>query len=67
MKRLDRWLFQNGKPHLFELLGIRQAVKAAPLIRRVEKLLGLAKLDDELDRYKITTLVKVILARFGVR
>lgn len=67
MKQLDRWLFQNGRPHLFELLGIRHAVKAAPVIRRVEKLLGLAKLDDELDRYKLTTLVKVILARFGVR
>ena len=40
---------------------------AAPLVRRLERLLGLAKIDDELDRYKLTTIIKVILARFGVR
>ncbi|HWO22814.1 MAG TPA: FAD-dependent oxidoreductase [Kofleriaceae bacterium] len=67
LKWLDHQLFQAGRPHLFELLGIRQAVRAAAVIRRAEELLGLAKLDDWADQYKLTTIVKVILARLGVR
>lgn len=67
MKWLDAQLFAAGRPHLFELLGIRQAVRAAAVIRRVERLLGLAKIDDWFDQYKLTTIVKVILARLGVR
>jgi 15-cis-phytoene desaturase len=67
LKWLDHQLFQAGRPHLFELLGIRQAVRAAAVIRRAEQLLGLAKLDDWTDQYKLTTIAKVILARLGVR
>ncbi|HWU90181.1 MAG TPA: hypothetical protein VN253_23115, partial [Kofleriaceae bacterium] len=67
LKRLDRWLFDSGKPHLFQLLGIRQAARVAPVLRRIERILGLEELDDALDRYKLTTIVKVLLARLGVR
>ncbi len=67
LKWLDHQLFTAGRPHLFELLGIRHAVRAAAVIRRAEQLLGLAKLDDWTDQYKLTTVAKVILARLGVR
>jgi 15-cis-phytoene desaturase len=67
LKWLDHQLFIAGRPHLFELLGIRQAVRAAAVIRRVERILGLAKIDDWADQYKLTTIVKVILARLGIR
>lgn len=66
-KWLDQQLHAAGRPHLFELLGIRQAVRAAALIRRVEQMLGLAKIDDWADQYKLTTVVRVILARLGIR
>jgi uncharacterized protein with NAD-binding domain and iron-sulfur cluster len=67
LKWLDHQLFIAGRPHLFELLGIRRAVRAAAVIRRVERILGLAKIDDWADQYKLTTIVKVILARLGIR
>jgi uncharacterized protein with NAD-binding domain and iron-sulfur cluster len=67
LKWLDHQLFIAGRPHLFELLGIRHAVRAAAVIRRAEQLLGLAKIDDWADQYKLTTIVKVILARLGIR
>lgn len=66
-KRLDQQLFAAGRPHLFELLGIRQAVRAAAVIRRVERMVGLARLDDWADQYKLTTMARAVLARLGVR
>lgn len=67
LKWLDHQRFTAGKPHFFETLGIRRAVQAAAWIRRVERVLGLAKLDDWMDQYKMTTVVKVVLARLGLR
>jgi len=67
LKWLDQQLFAAGRPHLFELLGIRRAVQAAALMRRVEQMIGLAKIDDWVDQYKLTTVAKVILARLGIR
>jgi uncharacterized protein with NAD-binding domain and iron-sulfur cluster len=67
MRRLDARLYAARQPHLFELLGIRQAVRAAALARRVEQLVGLGKLDDWVDQYKLTTVAKVFLARLGLR
>jgi 15-cis-phytoene desaturase len=67
MRRLDARLYAARQPHLFELLGIRQAVRAAALARRVEQLVGLGKLDDWVDQYKLTTVAKVFLARLGIR
>jgi len=67
LKWLDHQLFLSGRPHLFEILGIKHAVRAAAVIRRAEQLIGLAKIDDWADQYKLTTIAKVILARLGVR
>jgi 15-cis-phytoene desaturase len=67
LKWLDHQLFAAGRPHLFELLGIRQAVRAAAVIRRVERMLGLARIDDWADQYRLTAIVNGILTRLGVR
>jgi uncharacterized protein with NAD-binding domain and iron-sulfur cluster len=67
LKWLDQQLFAAGRPHLFEILGIRYAVRAAEVMRRAERLVGLARIDDWSDQYKLTTIVKVILARLGIR
>jgi uncharacterized protein with NAD-binding domain and iron-sulfur cluster len=65
LKSIDRALYAAGRPHLFELLGIRHAVRAAALLRRIEGHLGLDRLDDWLDRYKLTELARCAIARFG--
>jgi uncharacterized protein with NAD-binding domain and iron-sulfur cluster len=67
MRWLDQQLLDTGRPHLFELLGIRHAVRGAALIRRVEQVLGLTKLDAWVDQVKLTTRVKLVLARLGIR
>ncbi len=66
MKQLDAWLYARGKPHLFALAGIRHGVRAAAVLRRIERRVGFARLDDWFDRYKPTMIIKALLARLGV-
>ncbi len=66
MKQVDAWLYARGMPHLFELAGIRHGVRAAAFLRRLERMLGLARIDDWLDRYKPTTIIKTLLVRLGI-
>ena len=65
-KQLDRRLFEHGKPHLFELMGIRKAAQAADLLRRFSAFTGLSKIDDLLDKIKATDVIRNILGRLGV-
>ncbi|HEY6038189.1 MAG TPA: hypothetical protein VIV58_28100, partial [Kofleriaceae bacterium] len=65
-KTLDERLYQHGKPHLFELMGIRRAAQAADLLRRFAAFTGITKLDDLLDEVRATSIIKGILARLGV-
>ncbi|HEY5947178.1 MAG TPA: FAD-dependent oxidoreductase [Kofleriaceae bacterium] len=65
-KRLDERLYQNGQPHLFELLGIRRAAQAADLLRRFAAFTGISKVDDLLDEVRATTIIKGILVRIGI-
>ena len=48
-KKLDERLYQNGQPHMFELLGIRRAAQAADLLRRFAAFTGISKIDDLFD------------------
>ncbi|MFB1482107.1 FAD-dependent oxidoreductase [Corallococcus sp. RDP092CA] len=66
-KRLDAALYQRGRPHLFELLGIRTAAQAADVLRRLSALTGLSKVDDWLDRFRVSGVVDALLARMGIR
>jgi 15-cis-phytoene desaturase len=65
-KRLDERLYQNGQPHMFELLGIRRAAQAADLLRRFAAFTGISKVDDLLDEVRATTIIKGILVRIGI-
>jgi uncharacterized protein with NAD-binding domain and iron-sulfur cluster len=65
-KRIDALLFRTGRPHLFELLGIKRAGQAADLARKFTAITGIDKLDDLLDEVRGTELVKSALARLGV-
>jgi 15-cis-phytoene desaturase len=65
-KRLDARLYQAGRPHLFEILGIRRAAQAADLLRRFTAFTGIDKIDDLLDEIRATQLIKALLARLGI-
>ena len=65
-KALDRRLFEHGKPHIFELMGIQKAAQAIDLVRRFSAFTGLSKLDDLLDQVKATDIIRGLLTRLGV-
>jgi len=65
-KRLDERLYQAGRAHLFELIGIRRAAQAADIVRRFTAFTGIDKLDDLLDNVRASELIKRLLARLGV-
>ncbi len=66
-KKLDRWLYSTGRRHAFELLGIRNAARAANWLRRLEIAAGIAHIDDWLDdNVRLTRIVNRILAFLGL-
>jgi len=65
-KRLDADLFRVGRPHVFEIAGIRRAFEAADLLRRFSSFTGLAQLDEFLKQFKLTDIVDGLLGRFGI-
>ena len=65
-KKFDRWLHQTGRGHAFDILGIKNAARAAQFLYRLESLTGWAKLDDWLDgRIRITRTFRSILEFIG--
>jgi 15-cis-phytoene desaturase len=66
LRRLDAWFHARGRPHLFQLLGIKRAVHALTLLRRLESVVGLAWLDDFLDQLvRPTAFARSVLRRIG--
>ncbi|NPC70111.1 FAD-dependent oxidoreductase [Corallococcus exiguus] len=65
-KRLDAALYQRGRPHLFELLGLRTAVQASDVLRRFAALTGLTDVDDWLDQFRVSSVVDALLERLGI-
>ena len=65
-KKLDERLYQHGRRHLFEMMGIRRAAQAADLLRRFSAFTGLSKIDDLLDEVRATSIIKSILSRLGI-
>lgn len=66
-KALDRWLYQRGRRHAFEILGIRNAARAANWLRRLEVAAGLARVDDWFDdNVRVSRIMKKILAFLGL-
>ncbi len=64
-KQLDAQLFHSGRPHIFEIGGIRNAFQAADLLRRFSAFTGLAQLEDFFRGIKLTDLVGGFFDRFG--
>jgi len=65
-KALDAKLYARGKPHLFEILGIRRAAQAIETLRKLVAWSGLDKLDAYLDTIKPTDMIRGVLAWLGV-
>ena len=66
MKAVDRWLYQRGRKHLFQLLGIKRAARRAAVIRQVARITGVAGIDDYVDsRFRLSKLLRGLLARVG--
>ena len=65
-KHLDERLYQHGRPHLFEILGIRRAAQGADLLRRFAAFTGISKLDDLLDEVRASKIITGLLSRLGV-
>ena len=65
-KRFDAWLYRNGRGHLFDLLGIKNAARAAQVLYRLENLTGWARVDDWIDgRLRLTRTFRSILEFIG--
>ena len=65
-KARDAKRFAKGKPHLFEAWGIQKVVRGAARLRILEAAIGLGQLDDFLDQYKITRLIKAVTDALGL-
>ncbi len=65
-RALDAKLYARGRPHLFEMLGIRRAAQAIEFLRKVVAWSGLDKLDAYLDAIKPTDVIRGILSWLGV-
>jgi hypothetical protein len=67
MRAIDGWLHARGRPHLFELLGIDTAARAAAITRRIAQVTGIANLDDWFDAaIRPSAIVRTVLARLGL-
>jgi uncharacterized protein with NAD-binding domain and iron-sulfur cluster len=65
-KRIDARLHAAGRPHVFDLLGIKQAGVAIEVVRRLRAIAGLDIIDDLVDDLRASEIVKRVLARLGL-
>jgi 15-cis-phytoene desaturase len=65
-KRFDDLLYRNGKPHVFDLMGIRNVDAAMDMLRRFRAVTGIETLDDILDQFQASKILRGILERFGL-
>ncbi len=65
-KARDKARFLAGKAHVFEALGVRKLVSGAARLRILEAAVGLGKLDDLIDKYKMTRIIKAITDALGI-
>ncbi len=65
-KRLDAWLYRHGRRHAFEILGIKNAARAAAFLARLEKVVGLTRFDDWFDEnVRLTRALRAVLEFLG--
>ncbi|HXY02618.1 MAG TPA: FAD-dependent oxidoreductase [Terriglobales bacterium] len=66
LKQLDAELLRVGRPHLFEIAGVKHAFEAADLVRRLSQVTGLSYIENLARQFRITDVVNNMLGRFGV-
>ena len=66
-KAIDKWLYTHGRRHAFEILGIRNAARAASWLRKLERFAGVARIDDWFDeRFRTSKILRGILEFLGL-
>jgi uncharacterized protein with NAD-binding domain and iron-sulfur cluster len=65
-KRLDAELYRMGRPHLFEIVGIKEAFQAADLFRRFSAFANIGQLDMLLGQFKLASTFAGAFSRFFV-
>lgn len=65
-RQLDAELYRAGRPHPFEIVGIKQAFQAADLFRRFSAFAGLGQLDMLLGQFKMASAFTGALTKFFV-
>jgi uncharacterized protein with NAD-binding domain and iron-sulfur cluster len=65
-RQLDAELYRAGKPHLFEVVGVKQAFQAADLFRRFSAFAGFNQLDMLLGQFKLANAFTGALSKFFV-
>ena len=65
-KKLDADLYRIGRPHVFEIAGVRHAFVAADFFRRFSAFTGLSQLDTLLSQFKVKDIVGGLFSRLGI-
>jgi hypothetical protein len=65
-KKLDADLYRIGRPHVFEIAGVRHAFEAADFFRRFSAFTGLSQLDTLLSQFKVKDIVGGLFSRLGI-
>lgn len=65
-RRLDAELYRAGRPHIFEVVGIKEAFQAADLFRRFSAFAGFGQLDMLIGQFKLASAFGSALTRFFV-
>ena len=65
-RQLDAELYRAGKPHLFEVVGVKQAFQAADLFRRFSAFAGFNQLDMLLGQFNLANAFTGALSKFFV-
>lgn len=65
-RQLDAELYRAGRPHLFEIVGVKQAFQAADLFRRFSAFAGLGQLDMLLGQFKLASTLTGAFSKFFV-
>jgi hypothetical protein len=63
-RQLDAELYRMGRPHLFEIVGVKEAFQAADLFRRFSAFAGLGQLDMLIGQFKIADVFTGALSKF---
>jgi uncharacterized protein with NAD-binding domain and iron-sulfur cluster len=64
-RRMDRDFYRRGRPHPFEVMGVRHAFQAVDLLRRVSNLPGATLVEDLLREFKVADAIGDFLNRFN--